>query len=251
MPSQPFSLVGRRALVTGSSQGIGLAIAEALAAQGASVILNGRDSVKLTQVTRELADRYPAVSAQCFDVTDAAAVAEAAATIGAIDILVNNAGIHRRAPLIEMTKSDWDLVLSTNLTSAFLVGQAFARPMIAAKSGKIVNICSLMSDLARPTTGNYAAAKGGLRMLTRAMCAEWAEHNIQINGIAPGYISTALTAPLAEDPEFDAWIKARTPARRWGTVDDLTGAVVFFASSAANFINGQVLAIDGGLTAVV
>ena len=249
--SSPFSLQGRRALVTGSSQGIGLAIAEALATNGAEIVLNGRDQTKLDSVTASLTSRLPATTGVAFDVTDADAVKRAADEIGPIDILINNAGIHRRGPLLEMSKSDWDQVISTNLTSAFLVGQAFARPMIERRSGKIINICSLMSDLARPTTGNYAAAKGGLRMLTRAMCAEWAEHNVQINGIAPGYISTAMTAPLVNDPKFDGWIKARTPARRWGSVEDLTGAVVFFASDAANFINGQILAIDGGLTAVI
>jgi gluconate 5-dehydrogenase len=251
MLANPFSLLGRRALVTGSSQGIGLAIAQALAFHGAEVVLNGRDQTKIDELVAKLSSRFPTLSATAFDVTDAEAVKRAASEIGPIDILVNNAGIHRRGPLLDMSKSDWDLVLSTNLTSAFLVGQAFARPMIERGSGKIINVCSVMSDLARPTTGNYAAAKGGLRMLTRAMCAEWAEHNIQINGIAPGYISTALTAPLVNDPKFDAWIKARTPSRRWGTVEDLTGSFVFFASEASNFINGQILVVDGGLTAVV
>ena len=150
-----------------------------------------------------------------------------------------------------MPLADWEAVLKTNLTSAFLVARAVAPGMIARRSGKIINICSLMSDLARPTTAPYAAAKGGLKMLTRAMCAEWARHNVQANGLAPGYILTELTQPLAADPKFDTWIKGRTPAGRWGSVADLTGACVFLASPAADFINGQILTIDGGLSAVI
>jgi len=251
MPTSPFSLHGQRALITGSSQGIGLAIAKALSHSGAQVVINGRNQAKLDAILSQESGEHPTMTAHAFDVTNPEAVQAAATAIGPVDILVNNAGIQRRTPLIEATKADWDLVLSTNLTSAFLVGQAFAKSMIERRSGKIINICSLMSDLARPTTGPYTAAKGGLRMLTRAMCAEWAEHNIQINGIAPGYISTELTAPLANDPKFDAWIKARTPSRRWGTVEDLTGAAIFFASPASNYLNGQILAVDGGLSAVI
>lgn len=251
MPSPRFSLSGRRALVTGSSQGIGLAIAQALADHGAEVILNGRNTEKLDAVVAELKPKYPTITGCAFDVTVEASIKAAVESVGEIDILVNNAGIQKRVPLIEASKADWDFVLSTNLTSAFLVGQSFARSMIKRRAGKIINICSLMSDLARPTTGPYTAAKGGLRMLTKAMCAEWAEHNIQINGIAPGYISTELTAPLVNDPKFDAWIKGRTPSRRWGTVEDLTGAAIFFASGASDYLNGQILTIDGGLSAVI
>ena len=151
----------------------------------------------------------------------------------------------------DMSLADWETVISTNLTSAFLVSRAFVPAMIESKAGKIINVCSLMSELARPTTANYAAAKGGLKMLTRAMCGEWAQHNIQINGIGPGYIATELTAPLMTDEKFDSWIKGRTPAGRWGEVSDLTGAAVFMASSASDFLNGQILMIDGGLTAVI
>lgn len=251
MTASTFSLSGRRALITGSSQGIGLAIAKALADHGAEVILNGRNAKKLQAVVAELKSQYPTVTGCAFDVTEEAAIKAAVETVGEVDILVNNAGIQKRVPLIEASKADWDLVLSTNLTSAFLVGQSFARSMIKRRAGKIINICSLMSDLARPTTGPYTAAKGGLRMLTKAMCSEWAEHNIQINGIAPGYISTELTAPLVNDPKFDAWIRGRTPSRRWGTVEDLTGAAIFFASGASDYLNGQILTIDGGLSAVI
>ena len=252
MHSPSFNLSGRRALVTGSSQGIGLALAGALAAAGAHVTLNGRDAAKLATAAASLSAAGLAnVTTAAFDVTDEAAVQAASAGLGAVDILVNNTGIHRRGPLETMPLADWEAVLKTNLTSAFLVARAVGPGMIRRRSGKIINVCSLMSDLARPTTGNYAAAKGGLKMLTRAMCAEWARHNVQVNGLAPGYILTDLTQSLAADPKFDTWIKGRTPAGRWGSADDLTGACVFLASPAADFINGQILTVDGGLSAVI
>jgi gluconate 5-dehydrogenase len=252
MQPPSFNLSGRRALVTGSSQGIGLALAGALAAAGAHVILNGRDAAKLAAAAASLrAAGLANVATAAFDVTDEAAVQAASAGLGAVDILVNNTGIHRRGPLETMPLADWEAVLKTNLTSAFLVARAVAPGMISRRSGKIINVCSLMSELARPTTGSYAAAKGGLKMLTRAMCAEWAKHNLQVNGLAPGYILTDLTQSLASDPKFDAWIKGRTPAGRWGSADDLTGACVFLASPAADFINGQILTVDGGLSAVI
>ena len=255
MNAPDFTLDDRLALVTGSSQGIGLALATALAAAGARVVLNGRDPARLDAAATALRSAGHDVATLAFDVTDETAVDQAFATLardhGPLDILVNNTGIHRRAPLADMTLADWRAVLETNLTSAFLAGRAAARAMLPRARGKIINICSLMSDLARPTTGNYAAAKGGLKMLTRAMCAEWAPHNIQVNGLAPGYILTDLTAPLAADPTFDGWIKARTPAARWGTPADLTGACVFLASAASDFVNGQILTIDGGLGAVI
>jgi gluconate 5-dehydrogenase len=251
MSSPSFNLSGRRALVTGSSQGIGYALAHSLALAGAHVLLNGRDPAKLDRAVARLGADGSSVEACAFDVTDETSVAAAAASLGAVDILINNTGIHRRGPLETMPLTDWEAVLKTNLTSAFLVARAMAPGMITRRSGKIINICSLMSELARPTAGNYAAAKGGLKMLTRAMCAEWAKHNLQVNGIAPGYILTEMTQSLAADVKFDTWIKGRTPAGRWGTVDDLTGACVFLASPASNFINGQILTVDGGLSAVV
>jgi gluconate 5-dehydrogenase len=238
-------------LVTGSSQGIGLSLAHALAAAGAQVLLNGRDPVKLDLAVAQLRANGLDVKGCAFDVTDEPAVLAATPALGVIDILVNNTGIQRRGPLESMPLADWDAVIKTNLTSAFLVARAVAPGMIARRTGKIINICSLMSELARPTTGNYAAAKGGLKMLTRAMCAEWAKHNLQVNGISPGYILTELTQPLANDPKFDTWIKARTPAGRWGAAQDLTGACVFLASSAADFVNGQIITVDGGLSAVI
>lgn len=251
MSAPSFHLAGRRALVTGSSQGIGFALARALAASGAHVLLNGREAAKLDRAVAALRAEGFSAEARCFDVTDEAAVLAAAPRLGVVDILVNNTGIHRRGPLATMPLADWEAVLKTNLTSAFLVARAIAPGMIERRAGKIINVCSLMSDLARPTTGNYAAAKGGLKMLTRAMCAEWAQHNLQINGLAPGYILTELTQPLAADPKFDAWIKARTPAGRWGSTDDLAGACVFLAASASDFVNGQILTVDGGLSAVI
>ncbi|GAB5560940.1 MAG: SDR family oxidoreductase [Synoicihabitans sp.] len=250
-PLPNFDLMGRRALVTGSSRGIGLAMAHALASFGAEVVLNGRTAETLESATDQLRQQDLPVSCARFDVTSEEQIGHASAQIGPIDILVNNAGIHRRAPLEDMSLEDWEKVISTNLTSAFLVSRAFVPSMIEKRAGKIINVCSLMSDLARPTTGNYAASKGGLRMLTRAMCGEWAQHNIQINGIGPGYIETELNAKLVADPKFDSWIRGRTPAGRWGKVSDLTGAVVFMAGSASSYLNGQVIVIDGGLSAVI
>jgi gluconate 5-dehydrogenase len=250
-----FDLTGRIALVTGSGQGIGLALARGLAAAGATVILNGRDEAKLAAAAETLRSEGAAVATAPFDVTDgvaiAAAVARVQAACGPIDILVNNAGIHRRAPLAEMTEAQFREVIEVDLTSAFLVTRVVVPQMIARQQGKIINICSLMSEVGRPTTGNYAAAKGGLKMLTRAMAVEWAGHNLQVNGIGPGYILTALTQPLADNPEFDRWIRARTPAGRWGRPDELAGTAVFLAAPASDFINGQIIYVDGGLLAAI
>ncbi|KAB2638934.1 MAG: SDR family oxidoreductase [Verrucomicrobia bacterium] len=250
-----FALNGKRALVTGSTQGIGLAIARGLAESGASVILNGRSSEKLSAAHRELSAEGHTVESLAFDVTNPNSIKAALASLTEsgkhIDILINNAGIQRRAPLLEMTLADWQAVIDTNLTSAFLVSQAVAPSMIERKSGKIVNVCSLMSELARPTIANYSAAKGGLKMLTRSMCAEWAKNNIQINGLAPGYIETEMTKSLVQDEKFDSWIRGRTPSGRWGCVEDLVGATIFLSSPASNYVNGHLLVVDGGLSAVV
>jgi gluconate 5-dehydrogenase len=251
MNAPSFSLADRRALVTGSSQGIGFELARALAGAGAEVVLNGRDAAKLERAVGVLRDEGHRVSGLDFDVGEESAVQKAAPRLGPVDVLVNNAGIHRRGPLTGMSLADWEAVLRTNLTSAFLVARAVAPGMIARGGGKIINICSVISDLARPTIANYAAAKGGLKMLTRSMCAEWAPHNLQVNGLAPGYILTDLNAPLAADPKFDAWLKARTPAGRWGRPADLAGACVFLASPASDFVHGQILTVDGGITAVL
>ena len=255
MSTKLFDLTGRTALITGSSQGIGLALARGLGQAGAALVLNGRDAKKLSAAAETLRAEGLTVATAAFDVTDGKAVEPAIARLEAvvapIDILVNNAGIHRRAPLAEMSEAQWREVLDTNLTSAFLVTRQVAPRMIARRAGKIINTCSLMSEVCRPSTGNYAAAKGGLKMLTRAMATEWARHNLQVNGIGPGYFETELTRPLVQDPEFNQWICARTPAGRWGKPEELVGAAVFLASGAADFVNGQIIYVDGGLLAAI
>jgi gluconate 5-dehydrogenase len=242
-----FDLSGRSALVTGSTRGLGLAFARALAEAGARVAVNGRSAAAVEQVARSIEG---AVTAP-FDVTDEAAVAAAVGALGPVDVLVNNAGIGFRKPLLDTSLEEWRSVLDTNLTSAYLVARAVAPGMIERGGGKVVNICSLMSELARETIAPYTAAKGGLKMLTRAMCSEWARHGIQVNGLAPGYFETDLTQALRDNAEFDAWVRRRVPAGRWGVPDDLAGAIVFLASSASDYVNGQILFVDGGLTAVV
>ena len=242
-----FDLSGRTALVTGSTRGIGLAVARALAAAGGRVAINGRTA---EAVEARVAEIQGAVAAP-FDVTDEHAVTAAIATLGRVDVLVNNAGMTIRRPLVDLSLDDWRRLLDVNLMSAFLVCRAVAPGMIERGGGKIVNVCSIMSELARPTTGAYAATKGALKMLTRAMCAEWAPHGIQANAIAPGFIRTDLNEVLQADAEFDAWLRARVPARRWGDPPEVAGAVVFLASPASDFVNGQLLFVDGGLSAVV
>jgi gluconate 5-dehydrogenase len=242
-----FDLSGRSALVTGSTRGLGLALAHALAQAGARVAVNGRSA----EAAAEVAATIHGAAAAPFDVTDESAVAAGVAAIGPVDVLVNNAGMTLRKPFVDLSLEEWHGVVDTNLTSAFLVARAVAPGMIERGAGKIVNVCSVMSELARETIAPYTAAKGGLKMLTRAMCSEWARHGIQANAIAPGYFDTELTEPLRADAEFDAWLRRRVPAGRWGTPDELAGAVVFFASSASDYVNGQILYVDGGLTAVV
>ncbi len=242
-----FDLSGRTALVTGSTRGIGLALAQALTAAGARVAINGRTAEAVEAVVAGL---HGSVAAP-FDVTDEAEVSRALARLGALDVLVNNAGMTLRRPLVDLELAEWRHVLDVNLTSAFLVSHTVAPGMIERGRGKIVNVCSVMSALARPSTGAYAAAKGALKMLTRSMCAEWAPHGIQANAIAPGFIRTDLSEALQADPEFDAWLRARVPAGRWAEPDELGGAIVFLASAASDFVNGQLLVVDGGLSAVV
>lgn len=257
MTSTPelFSLSDKSALVTGGYRGLGLSIARGLGQAGATVFLNGRSVSGVEQGVKTLRSEGIEAQAIPFDITDEQAVSAAITRLeeqcGAIDILVNNAGIHRRSPLLDMSLDDFNTVITTNLTAAFLVARAVVPKMIANGGGKVINLCSLMSDLARPTTGNYAAAKGGLRMLTRAMTAEWAGKNIQINGIAPGYFETEMTRSLVEDPKFNSWICGRTPSGRWGKPEELRGVAVFLASAASQYINGQLIAVDGGMTAVV
>ena len=251
-----FDLSGRTALVTGSSRGLGYAIAEGLANAGAAVVLNGSDPTRLAEAAKALRAKGHTVTETAFDVTDEAAVASTFSTLDAagttVDILVNNAGIQLRKPIVETGLTEWQRVIDTNLTSAFLVGREAARRMITrGKGGKIINIGSLMSEVARVTLGAYTAAKGGIKLLTRAMAAEWAEHDIQANAIGPGYMLTEMTKPLVENATFDAWLKARTPARRWGTPEELVGAAIFLAAPASNFVNGQIIYVDGGILAVV
>jgi gluconate 5-dehydrogenase len=254
MSQNLFGLHDQRILITGSNGGIGLEIAHGLARHGATVILNGRDPDKLEAAAGRLRDEGLAVETSRFDVTSEfevnAAISDLEA-IGPIAALVNNAGIQRRVRLELVTLEIWNEVLSTNLTSAMLVSRAVAPGMIARRRGKILNICSLMSDLGRTTTGPYAAAKGGLKMLTRAMCADWAGHNLQVNAIGPGYFATEMTAPLVNDETFNAWVCSRTPAGRWGDPKELIGAAVFFCSGASDFVNGQILFVDGGMSAVL
>jgi gluconate 5-dehydrogenase len=258
MTSSPlFDLTGRTAVITGSSRGIGLAIASGLARAGARIVLNGVNPERLEQTRAGLANRFgkDVVAASAFDVTNQdqvrAGIDAVEANVGPIEILVNNAGLQHRQPLLDVSLADWNRVITTDLTSAFLVGREVARHQLARGSGKIINICSVQTDLARPSIAPYTAAKGGLRNLTRAMTAEWAAGGLQINGIAPGYIHTEMTQALVDDTAFNDWILGRTPAARWGTVEDLIGPAVFFASEASNYVNGQVLFIDGGMTAVV
>ncbi len=249
-----FDLTGRRALVTGSSQGIGFALARALGGAGAAVVLNGRDAAKLEVAAAVLRAAGIAVEVAAFDVTDRGAVIEAITRLeagGALDVLVNNAGIQRRAPLEDFPEVTWHEVMRTNLDSVFYVAQAVARGMIGRKRGKIINICSVQSELGRPSIAPYAASKGAVKMLTKGMCADWARYGLQANGLAPGYFETELTAALVADPVFSEWLCKRTPAGRWGRVEELAGAAIFLASAASDFVNGQIIYVDGGLTSVV
>lgn len=250
-----FSLAGKRALVTGSSRGIGFGIANALAGAGAHVILNARDQVALGEAAVRLAEQGAKVNALAFDVTSEdsveEAIAHAEAEIGPVDILVNNAGMQHRAPLDEWPLEKFRQVIDTNLTSAFIVGRAVARGMIARKSGKIINICSVMSALARPSIAPYAASKAAIANLTRGMAVDWAQHGLNVNGIAPGYIRTELNEALLKNQDFNSWVEKRTPMGRWGEPGELGGAAIFLASDASSFVNGHILYVDGAFTATV
>jgi gluconate 5-dehydrogenase len=245
--SDLFDLSGRTALVTGSTRGLGLALARGLAGAGARVAINGRTQESCEAAAAGLDGAFAAP----FDVTDEAAVAAGVAAIGEIDILVNNAGIQVRGSLETFSLEDWQRVVDVNLTSAFLVSRAVVSGMIDRGRGKIVNTCSVTSEVGRETIGPYTASKGGLKQLTRAMCADWARHGIQANGIGPGYFRTEINTVLQEDPAFDAWLRARVPAGRWAEPSELEGAVVFLASAASDFVNGQIIYVDGGMLAVL
>jgi gluconate 5-dehydrogenase len=250
-----FSLKGRTALITGSSRGLGRAMAEGLAAAGAAVVLNGSDKGRLSSAATDMRASGYTVHEAPFDVTDEAAVVATFERFDAegveIDILVNNAGIQLRKPMVELSTAEWRKVLEANLTSAFVIGREAATRMIPRGYGKIINIGSLTSELARATVAPYTVAKGGIKMLTRAMAAEWAAHGIQANAIGPGYMVTDMNQALIDNPTFDAWVKGRTPARRWGRPEELIGAAVFLASPASEYVNGQIIYIDGGMLSVL
>lgn len=250
---QLFSLAGRRALVTGSSQGIGLALARGLAQAGAAVVLNGRDTAKLAEAAAALRAEGHEVAELPFDATDHDAVRAAVdgfeATQGAIDILVNNAGMQHRTPLEDFPAEMFEKLLQTNVASVFHVGQACARHMISRGRGKIINIASVQTALARPGIAPYTTTKGAVGNLTKGMATDWAKHGLQCNAIAPGYFDTPLNAALVNDPAFSAWLEKRTPAGRWGKVEELVGACIFLSSEASSFVNGHILYVDGGITA--
>lgn len=250
-----FDLSGRTALVTGSSRGLGFAIAEGLAEAGASLVLNGVDRARLATAVERLDAEGRAVRGAPFDVTDETAVEAAFAALDddgvAVDIVVNNAGIQHRQPMTELSSADWHRVVEANLTSAFLVGRTAARRMIPRGYGKIVNIGSLTSQVARATIAPYTVAKGGVKLLTQAMAAEWAAAGIQANAIGPGFMETDMNEALVNDPEFSGWVRNRTPARRCGQPAELQGAAIFLASAASDFVNGQILYVDGGFLAVM
>ena len=249
MTAHLFDLTGKRALITGSSQGIGLALATGLAAAGAQVVLNGRDPARLAAT----ASQIPGALTLAFDATDHAAARAAVdgfeAHQGPIDILVNNAGMQHRAPLEDFPPEAFERLLQTNITTVFNVGQAVARHMIARKAGKIINICSVQTALARPGIAPYTATKGAVGNLTKGMATDWAKYGLQCNAIAPGYFDTPLNAALVADPDFTTWLEKRTPAGRWGRVEELVGACIFLSSAASSFVNGHILYVDGGITA--
>ncbi len=244
-----FDLTGRRALITGSSQGIGFALAKGLAAAGAQVVLNGRDVGKLATAVAQI----DGALALPFDATQHAAVRAAVdgfeTAVGPIDILINNAGMQHRAPLEDFPPEAFEALLQTNIASVFHVGQAVARHMIARRRGKIINIASVQTAMARPSIAPYTATKGAVGNLTKGMATDWAKHGLNCNAIAPGYFDTPLNAALVADPAFSTWLEKRTPAGRWGQVEELVGAAIFLASDASSFVNGHILYVDGGITA--
>ncbi|MEL6981673.1 MAG: SDR family oxidoreductase [Actinomycetota bacterium] len=255
LPTNPFNLSGQVALITGSSRGIGLALARALGQAGATIVLNARSESALVDAAETLSGEGLTVHRRAGDVTDAdavqAMVASVEAEIGPLEILVNNAGAQQRAPFLEFPVEDFGRLLDLNLVAPFQVAQTAGRAMATRGRGKIINIGSVQSQLGRPTIAPYTASKGGLALLTKGLCADLGPLGLQVNCLAPGYFATELTASLVDDDEFSAWVAERTPAGRWGRVEELGGAVVFLASAASSFVNGQILYVDGGMTAVV
>ena len=256
MATRLFDLTGRVALVTGSSRGIGLAIARGLGEAGATVVLNSRSAEALREASGVLRDAgVERIETAAFDVTDQSAVTDAVAAIeaeiGPIDILVNNAGLQKRLPLEEFPLEDFRRVLETNVDAPFIVGQAVARHMIPRRRSRIINICSVTSELGRATITPYVTSKGAIKMMTKGMCAEWARHGINVNGIGPGWFKTELNRALVESESFHAWLTQRAPMGRWGELEELAGAAIFLASDASSYVNGHILYVDGGVTAVV
>ena len=250
-----FDLRGKTALITGSSRGLGRAFAEGLAQAGARIIVNGTQADRTIAAQQELQAAGFDVEALVFDVTNEEAVVAAFHELDerniAVDILVNNAGIQLRKPMVELSTAEWNKVIDTNLTSCFVIGREAAKRMIPRGHGKVINIASLTSELARATVAPYTVAKGGVKMLTKAMAAEWAVHGLQANAIGPGYMLTDMNQALIDNPTFDAWVKGRTPAKRWGKPEELVGAAIFLASDASNYVNGQVIYVDGGMISVL
>lgn len=250
-----FDISGKIALITGSGQGIGYVFAKGLAGAGCTVIINDIVEDRLNAAVNRLTEEGFIVHGVVFDVRDEGqiktSIDKIEKTVGAIDILVNNAGIQIRGPLEDFKLTDWQSLIDINLTGAFLVSKSVVKSMIERKTGKIINICSIQSELARPSIAPYTATKGGLRNLTRGMATDWGKHNIQVNGIAPGYFKTAMTKSLYEDKKFDAWLCGRTPANRWGDPEELIGSLIFLASNASNYVNGHLIYVDGGMLACV
>jgi gluconate 5-dehydrogenase len=256
MNQQLFDLTGKRALITGGTHGLGMAMAKGLSSAGAHIIINGHSPEKMKPALEEYKKSGCSVSGHLFDVTNDEAVKEAVSKIeseiGPIDILVNNAGIIKRIPAADMTTADFKEVIDVDLVAPFILSREVGKKMIGRKQGKIINICSMMSELGRNTVSAYASAKGGLKMLTKNLATEWAKFNIQVNGIGPGYFATEQTAPIrTSGHSFNDFIINRTPAGRWGNPDDLSGAVIFLASRASDFINGQIIYVDGGILATI
>ncbi len=245
-----FDIAGRLILITGSSRGLGFAMAGGFAERGATVVINGISPDRVTGSVDALRSKGGKAFGYPFDVTEEAAVEKSVELIekevGPVDVLVNNAGIHRRAPLEEMSIADWREVMETNLTAAFTVSKAVARRMIRRRKGKIINITSINAEMARPSIGNYCAAKGGLKMLTKSMAAEWGRYGINVNAIGPGYFITDMTEKLVKDPEFDAWVRREVPLERWGRPEELIGTAVFLASDASSYVHGHTIYVDGG-----
>ncbi len=250
-----FDLSGKTALITGSSRGLGRAFAEGLAQAGARVVLNGVNPQRLEEAAKEMQAQGYDVLTAAFDVADEMAIKAAFDQFDAdgvaIDILVNNAGIQFRKPMLELETADWQRVIDINLTAAFVVGREAAKRMAERGHGKIVNIGSLTSELARATVAPYTVAKGGIKMLTKAMAAEWGEAGIQANAIGPGYMVTDMNEALINNPDFDAWVKGRTPMRRWGLPEELAGTCIYLASNASNYVSGQIIYADGGMISVL